>query len=100
MIFTAKTDDGTNITAFENKTSNEVKDNTITYDIYFYGTSKLNDEPNMFYKNFIFYDYDPKNGTTQIDVYPEDLHIRNENWAKIKEIKFPEKPKEVSNGLY
>lgn len=100
LTFTAKTDNGTNITAFGNKNSNEVKDNTITYDIDFYGTSKLNDEPNMFYKNFIFYDYNPKNGTTQIDVYPEDLHIRNENWAKIKEIKFPEKPKEVSNGLY
>ena len=100
LTFTAKTDNGTNITAFGNKTSNEVKDNIITYDIDFYGTSKLNDEPNIFYKNFIFYDSAPENGTEQIDVYPEDPHIRNENWAKIKEIKFPEKPKEVSNGLY
>lgn len=57
-------------------------------------------QPNIFYKNFIFYDSSPENGTEQIDVYPEDPHIRNENWAKIKEIKFPEKPKEVSNGLY
>ena len=98
MRFTAKTDNGTNITVIGEKNS-EVQNNIMTYNVTFIFLQS-NDEPNMFYKNFIFYDSEPENGIEQIDVYPEDLHIRNENWAKIKEIKFPEKPKEVSNGLY
>jgi len=100
MKFTFSTNNGTNITArgFKN---NLLENNIMTYYVIFEGTSKLNDEPNIFYKDFIFSDnYNNfTNGVEQIDVYPEDMHIRN-GFKMAKEIKFPSKPKEVSNGLY
>ena len=100
MKFTFSTNNGTNITArgFKN---NLLENNIMTYYVTFEGTSKLNDEPNIFYKDFIFSDnYNNfTNGVEQIDVYPEDMHIRN-GFKMAKEIKFPSKPKEVSNGLY
>jgi hypothetical protein len=100
MKFTFSTNNGTNITArgFKN---NLLENNIMTYYVIFEGTSKLNDEPNIFYKDFIFSDnYNNfTNGVEQIDVYPEDMHIRN-GFEIVKEIKFPSKPKEVSNGLY
>jgi hypothetical protein len=99
MTFTANTDNGKNITALGYKISNETDNNTICYYIDFLNTSKMNEEPNIFYKDFIFSDYlNFSNSIKQIDVYPRDLYIRSE--FNIKEIKFPEKPKEISNGLY
>jgi len=97
MRFTANTDNGTNITAYGIKNS-EVQNNTMTYNVTFI-TLQQNDEPNTFYKDFVFYDSDIKEGIEQINVYPEYLLIRNEDWTKIKEILFPSKPKEVYNGL-
>jgi hypothetical protein len=97
FTFTAKTNNGTNITATGKKNS-EVQNNTLTYNVTFY-IHQSNDEPNTFYKDFVFYDSDIKEGIEQINVYPEDLLIRNEDWTKIKEILFPSKPKEVYNGL-
>ena len=100
MKFTFSTNNGTNITArgFKN---NLLENNIMTYYVIFEGTSKLNDEPNIFYKDFIFSDDSDNytNGVELIDVYPEDFHIRN-GFKIAKEIKFPSKPKEVSNGLY
>ena len=100
MKFTFSTNNGTNITARGEKSS-LLENNIMTYYVIFEGTSKLNDEPNIFYKDFIFSDnYNNfTNGVEQIDVYPEDMHIRN-GFKMAKEIKFPSKPKEVSNGLY
>lgn len=100
MIFTVNTDNGKNITAFGQKINNEVQNNNITYLVEFMNTSNMDVEPNIFYKDFIFSDYQDNftDGVELIDIYPEDFHIRNE--FNFTEIKFPSKPREVSNGLY